>query len=216
MVEHVLAALSAARIDNCDIVVSAPEAPGLDGSCAPFVKAFLEAGFIEQEQYRPAFKIVEPARLQTDSLRPDSVLSIAPSEKDATVFEYNLVYDVPKAIPNQSAFFDFDRSTEDFLTEIAPSRTFLTFEEANELRKLGICQRVSASDVLVFGDAGPIDNALRFDNECARHKLLDMVGDFALAPVDWIGVFQATKTGHLQNANAIRIMLETAGLRPNK
>ena len=96
----------------------------------------------------------------------------------------------------------------EYLREIAPCRTFLTLEEANALRAMGVCQRVTAKDALVFAPEGIIDNELRFDNECARHKLLDMVGDFALAPVDWIGEFRAYKTGHQQNADLVASLFE--------
>ncbi len=209
MVEHVLSALRAARVDNCDVVVDAPEAPGCDGSCAPFLKAFLDAGVVSQQAWRSAIKVMEPGVYYPDGATPDNArIEILPSLSEETFYEYNLHYDRPSVIPNQKATFNFSASPMEYLREIAPCRTFLTLEEANALRAMGVCQRVTAKDALVFAPEGIIDNELRFDNECARHKLLDMVGDFALAPVDWIGEFRAYKTGHQQNADLVASLFE--------
>ena len=92
------------------------------------------------------------------------------------------------------------------------ARTFLLLREAEYLRANGLCQRVSPGDVLVFGKDGPVDNSLRFKNECARHKVLDMIGDFALAPWLWIGSIKACRTGHQQNAASVRKLLECTEL----
>ncbi|MBP5621604.1 MAG: UDP-3-O-acyl-N-acetylglucosamine deacetylase [Thermoguttaceae bacterium] len=209
MIEHVLAALRGARIDNCDIIVISPEAPGLDGSASVFMDAFLKAGTEEQNAERIRLKILEKG-VFTDHSNPNGgTIIIEPNEQKQTVFEYNLHYDNPNHIPNQTAFFDFSQAPEVFQTEIAPCRTFLTIEEADYLRQQGICARVSVRDVLVYGENGPIDNKVRFDNECARHKILDMIGDFSLAPFDWEGEFRATKTGHQQNAEVLQAMLNS-------
>lgn len=213
MVEHVLAALKGARIDNCKIVVSAAEAPGIDGSAAAFVDALLEAGAEEQAREKIRLKIVSEGEFTDESKPNGGRIVITPSARGETVFEYELRYDVPGPIPNQKARFNFSQPPEVFQREIAPCRTFLTFDEATYLRNQGICARVGASDVLVYGKDGPIDNTLRFDNECARHKTLDMIGDFSLSPYDWEGEFHASKTGHQQNADTLRAMLES--LDPN-
>lgn len=209
MVEHVLSALRAARVDNCDVVVNAPEAPGMDGSCEPFLRAFLEAGVVEQTAERALVKIDEPGTYYaSNGSSNDAKIELLPSVSEETLYEYTLHYDVPCEIPNQTATFNFCRSPECFLEEIAPSRTFLTLKEAEGLRRMGVCQRVTAQNALVFGHEGIVDNELRFENECARHKLLDMVGDFALAPVDWLGEFRAYKTGHQQNAELVAALLD--------
>ena len=205
MVEHLLAALRAARIDNCDVVVTAAEAPGLDGSCKTFLEKILEAGYIEQDSDRTLLKIEKKGRICWDG---GAWFEVAPNDEDGTVYNYTLFYDVPCPIPNQNASFDLSASPECFLQEIAPCRTFLTLKEAQELRAMGVCQRVTVQNALVFAQDGIVGNSLRFENECARHKLLDMVGDFALAPVDWIGNFRAYKTGHQQNAQMLSALLD--------
>lgn len=209
MVEHVLSALRAARVDNCEVVVSAAEAPGLDGSCAPFLRAFLEAGVVEQNAERALVRVEEPGiYVPGDGASGDARIEILPSVAEENLYEYKLQYDSPAPIPNQSASFNFSVSPEEFLAEIAPCRTFLTLKEAMALRELGVCQRVTSQNALVFDRDGVIGNSLRFENECARHKILDMVGDFALAPVDWQGEFRAFKTGHQQNSEVVAALRE--------
>ncbi|MDO5308773.1 MAG: UDP-3-O-acyl-N-acetylglucosamine deacetylase [Planctomycetia bacterium] len=211
MVEHALAALRAARIDNCDVVVTAPEAPGLDGSAAAYLTAFLEAGYIEQDAERITVKIDSTITLANLN-GAQGELRCEPNAQNRMICSYQLLYDQPRCIPNQEACFDCSCEPDVFLREIANCRTFLTLEEAEYLRNAGMCQRVSVKDALVFGPQGPIENVLRFPNECARHKLLDFMGDFALAPVDWIGEFYACKTGHEQNAGALLTLLQEASL----
>jgi len=212
MVEHVLSALRAARVDNCDIVVNAPEAPGLDGSCAPFLRAFLDAGVVQQSAERALLSIEEPGTyFANDGSANDARIEFRPSASGETFYEYVLFYDPPRSIPNQKASFNFSRDPEDYLHEIAPCRTFLTLEEANALRASGFCQRVTPQNALVFAPDGIVDNELCFENECASHKILDMVGDFALAPVDWLGEFRAYKTGHQQNVELVAALLAACG-----
>ncbi|MBO7680857.1 MAG: UDP-3-O-acyl-N-acetylglucosamine deacetylase, partial [Thermoguttaceae bacterium] len=107
-----------------------------------------------------------------------------------------------------SQFFESLLTEEAFLDEIAPARTFLLESEAQQLRAAGLCQRVQYGDVLVFGQDGPIGNRLLWENECARHKVLDMIGDFSLADTPILGTFRARRTGHSQNAAALRELLK--------
>jgi UDP-3-O-acyl-N-acetylglucosamine deacetylase len=79
--------------------------------------------------------------------------------------------------------------------------------EAEWLRSRGLGSRVTARDVLVFNDTGPIDNELRFDDECVRHKALDLVGDLALAGCQMIGNVVAYRSGHRLNAELVRVLL---------
>jgi UDP-3-O-acyl-N-acetylglucosamine deacetylase len=90
---------------------------------------------------------------------------------------------------------------------LAPARTFLLKHEANWLRAQGLGARTTYRDLLVFDDRGPIDNALRFEDECVRHKMLDLVGDLALSGCDILGSITAHKSGHKQNAELVRALL---------
>ena len=91
-----------------------------------------------------------------------------------------------------------------------PCRTFITKREADYLLAQGLCGRVTARDLLVLDDGGPIDNSFRFENECARHKILDMIGDFSLTTCDWVGTFKSYRGGHALNAECVRQLLDNS------
>jgi len=94
-----------------------------------------------------------------------------------------------------------------FRRELAACRTFLLKEEADVLLARGLGRRASVKDLLVYGPDGPIDNTLRFPDECARHKALDLVGDLALAGCDIVGNVVAYRSGHQLNARLVADML---------
>ncbi len=96
---------------------------------------------------------------------------------------------------------------DSFTDEIAPSRTFLLHAEAEVLRAAGVGRRTTEADLLIFGPEGVIGNTLRFNDECARHKLLDMVGDLALLGMDIVGHIVAHRSGHLLNAALVRELI---------
>src|SRR6202035_698393 len=95
-----------------------------------------------------------------------------------------------------------------FADEMAGCRTFLLESEADELRRQGLGARTTAADLLVFGRRGPIDNELRFANEPARHKVLDMIGDLSLLGVDLCGHVVAYRSGHPLNVELARRLYE--------
>ena len=93
---------------------------------------------------------------------------------------------------------------QSFEAELAPARTFVLQHEADELRAQGLGLRVTTDDLIVFNSEGPVGTELRFPNECARHKVLDMVGDFALSGIELIGEFEAFRGGHHLNGALIK------------
>lgn len=199
MTEHVLAALAGLQIDNCVIELDAAETPGLDGSSRPFVEVLSEAGSVELDRPRKVQRIDRPIVLQDGG----AVLAAYPGENSKLVLSYQLDYAPP--IGRQSRFFEVNPET--FREQIAPSRTFVLEAEAIALKQAGLGKRLRESDLLVFGPDGPIDNKLRFEDECARHKLLDMVGDLALAGCDLAGHIVAHKSGHQLNARLVQALL---------
>lgn len=202
MVEHVMAALSGLRIDNCVVDIDAGETPGCDGSSLAFAEALLEAGTVEQDRPREAVLITRPVSVRDGK----ASVSAHPGETENLVLSYNLDYSPHPAIGEQSRFLEVEPGR--FLSEIAPSRTFLLEPEARALRASGLGQRLDESDLLVFGPDGPINNTLRFPDECVRHKLLDMVGDLALAGKDLVGHVSAHRSGHSLNAELVRAVLD--------
>ena len=202
MVEHVMAALAGLQIDNCELRVNQAEMPGMDGSSQHFVVALLAAGRTLLSARRPTLTVLEPVRVERD----EAWITAEPVFNVECRMTYHLEYAGQPAIGSQS--FSTSLGTQTFVDQIAPARTFLLQSEAEQLQRQGLGDRVSYQDVLVFDKNGPLENELRFPNECARHKMLDMIGDFALSGKDLIGSFTASKSGHLLNSQMIFALLQ--------
>jgi UDP-3-O-acyl N-acetylglucosamine deacetylase len=201
MVEHVMAALAGLQIDNCEVWVDQPEMPGCDGSSRPFVEALLDAGVVNQPAYRSTLTVSETVRVGDDQCWVEA----QPSSRVGLSIRYRLDYGNESPIGRQT--IQMALSPEEFCRELAPARTFILQQEAEWLRQQGLGQRVTCNDLLVFDDAGPIDNPLRFEDECVRHKTLDLVGDLALAGCDIHGHLVAFRSGHRLNAELVRALL---------
>lgn len=201
MVEHIMAALSALQIDNCDVLVNAAEMPGADGSSLAFVDALTQAGIVEQPAQRPRLVVSDVTRVGD----MESWIEARPPVGDGMTVKYRLDYGTDNAIGRQT--FALEVTPESFITELAAARTFVLKAEADWLREQGLGTRVGYSDLLVIGDDGPIENEWRFEDECARHKTLDVVGDLALAGCDLVGHFVAYRCGHRQNADLVKALL---------
>lgn len=204
MVEHVLAALSGLRIDNCIVEIDAGETPGCDGSSRAFAEALATCGTVEQNATRKQLRITRPVTVEDRG----ATLSAHPSTDDYLALSYHLDYGADTPIGRQSLSLPI--SPETFRDELARSRTFILEEEAEGLRKAGLGNRITQADLLVFGPDGPIGNPLRYEDECVRHKMLDLVGDLALAGVDLSGHVVAHRSGHSLNAELVRALLAAA------
>jgi UDP-3-O-acyl N-acetylglucosamine deacetylase len=201
MVEHVMAACGGLRVDNCEIWVNRPEMPGFDGSSRHFVAALLEAGIVGQGVLRPQHVVRNVVRVGDD----DSWVEARPHDEPGMRIHYELDYGPENAIGHQEISLEI--TPDSFRTELSASRTFLLQAEAEWMRSQGLGRRVTYQDLLVFDRRGPIENTLRFADECVRHKSLDLVGDLALAGCDLVGCFVACRSGHSQNAQLVRALL---------
>jgi UDP-3-O-acyl N-acetylglucosamine deacetylase len=193
LVEHVLAALAGLRIDNCHIELNAPEPPGLDGSAQRFVEALRESGTVLQ----PARRLVWTVDRSIVVSHGGATLALHPGDGDGLRISYLLDYGYRSPIGRQSHTQVVTPGR--FASEVAPCRTFILEEEAAELRRQGLGARTTTADLLVFGRHGPIENRLRFANEPARHKVLDLVGDLSLLGHDLCGHIVAYRSGHPLN-----------------
>ena len=207
MVEHVMAALSGLQIDNCLLRVDQAEMPGCDGSSLQFVEALDAAGIVEQKASRPQEIIRRIIRLGD----PQSWIEARPCHSRETLLKAELDYGSGNQIGHQS--LEISLCTDSFRDDLAASRTFVFQQEAEALQARGLGQQVTYRDLLVFGPDGPIDNELRFADECVRHKLLDMVGDLALAGCDLVGHIVAYRSGHRLNAELVRAVLDQGETR---
>lgn len=204
LVEHVLAALAGLHIDNCLIELNAPEPPGLDGSAMGFVYALLEAG-VQRQSARRAICRVERTVVVSSG---NSSLAIHPAKGAGLVMSYFLDYGLEAPIARQ--LYTQTLTPRVFAQEVAHCRTFLLEKEATELRKTGIGLRTTPADLLIFGPRGVIDNKVRFANEPARHKVLDMVGDLSLLGFDLCGHVIGCRSGHQLNIELCRLLADVA------
>jgi UDP-3-O-acyl N-acetylglucosamine deacetylase len=200
LIEHVMAALAGLKIDNCIVELDAAEPPGLDGSALCFVEALTEEGGIQlQREKRPIYGVTEPITV-TDGR---ATLTIHPNDEPGLTVSYILDYGYHSPI---GCHRHTQRVTADrFLNELAMCRTFLTATEASTMQQLGIGANTTSADLLVYGEHGPIGgNMVRYANEPARHKALDIVGDMALFAGDLHGHIVGYKSGHALNAVLVR------------
>jgi UDP-3-O-[3-hydroxymyristoyl] N-acetylglucosamine deacetylase len=198
MVEHILAALYGLAIDNCEIACDAPEMPGLDGSCLPIVQALAAAGIVPQRAPCRRLIVTDVTRVGND----DCWVEARPAKTNTLSILYKLDYGQNNPIGRQT--IELLVTPQNFATELASARTFLLQDEAEWLKSRGLGTRVTNQDLLVFNEDGPIDNPLRFENECVRHKALDLIGDLALAGCDLVGQIIAYKSGHRLNAELVK------------
>lgn len=201
MVEHIMAALAGLHIDNCEVWVDGDEMPGMDGSSQAYVAALESAGSVDQKEPRPQLVIGEVTRVGND----ECWVEARPARTRSLSVRYRLDYGSESPIGRQT--LDMKITPDSFRKELASARTFILKSEADWLRQQGLGARVTFDDLLVFDDTGPCNNALRFEDECVRHKTLDLVGDLALAGCDLIGHFIAYRSGHRLNAELVKALL---------
>lgn len=171
-VEHLLAALSASGIGDARIEIDGAEVPLLDGSAKLWTEAIAKSGVeasLKQLQKLPDLE--NPVWIREN----DAFVAAIPATE--TRFTYGI--DFPyKAIANQ--WHSWHPGTENFATEIAPARTFGFAEQIEQLQQAGLIKGGSLDNALVCSETGWVNPPLRFTNEPARHKLLDLIGDMSL------------------------------------
>jgi UDP-3-O-[3-hydroxymyristoyl] N-acetylglucosamine deacetylase len=198
-VEHLLAALTALGIDNCIVELNTPEVPIMDGSAAPFVYLILnEAGVKKLSAPKKFLKVLRPISLS----QGDKRIALYPS--DHFKVTYSISFDHP-LIRHQSRTMKI--TDETFVEEIAPARTFGFLKEVEMLRQKGLALGGSLDNAIVLGETTVLNNALRFEDEFVRHKILDVIGDLSLVGYPVIGHLVAHRGGHaLHTAFAARIL----------
>lgn len=194
-VEHFMAALWGSGIDNAYVEVTASEIPGVDGSAAPFLQQFKAVGTTQQPAPRRVFSLREPVLVEEGNsyiaVFPDRSLNVS----------YMLNYDHPRLRP-QSVSYVLDGASS-FEETVAPARTFCLKEEVEALRAAGFGKGATYDNTLVIGEQGVINNTLRFEDEFARHKLLDLLGDLYLLGAHLRGRVIAMRSGHSLNAKLV-------------
>src|SRR6195256_3806789 len=204
-VEHLLAALVSMSVDNVVVELNSPEVPIMDGSAAPSIYLIQEAGVKPQQSRRKYLKIIRPIALS----RGDKRIALYPS--DHFKVTYSISYDHP-LLRHQSRTLRI--TEESFIEDVAPARTFTFLKDVETLRQNGLALGGSLENAIVLGETGVLNNALRFEDEFVRHKILDAVGDLALVGYPVIGHLVAHRAGHaLHTEFASKILEETHAWR---
>jgi len=206
MVEHLLSALAGLGIDCCLVRVHGEEMPGLDGSSRAFVEAIDAAGAAELAAAVDPIVVDSVVRIGDDT----SWIEASPPRFSGLSVDYELDYG---AGPIGRQTLSLRVTPEVYRTELAAARTFLPAEDAERLRAEGRGLAATTNDLLVFGPDGPIGNALRWPDECVRHKVLDLVGDLSLAGRPIHAHVRACRSGHRLNG-ALAARLAAASLQP--
>ncbi len=203
-VEHCLAAVGALEIDNLIIEVEGPELPAPDCSSADFLKCLKRAGVVEQNLGRKEFIINKPVSLSSG----DANIYALPYADEGLNITYDLDYGGHTGIGRQ--VFSCKVTPEYFEKNLAPARTFLLESEAMQFQARGMGSHISPRDLLVISSDGPIKNSFRFDNECVRHKIVDLIGDLMLVGRPVSGRIVAYKSGHTLNQMLAKELYEAA------
>lgn len=200
-IEHILAALWGSGITNARIEVNGPEIPIMDGSSLPFVEKLNVAGKIDQESFLKTLKILEPVEVKSD-------YGWARFEP-ADVFSLSMSFSFGPRWPNHSYQLEYTLTPSSFMTQIAPARTFGFFEDAEALWAKGLAKGSSLENVVVIKEGKILnEEGLRFDDEFVRHKILDAIGDFALAGYAIKGKFVGSNSGHGMNSQLLKALFQ--------
>ncbi|MGD1275943.1 MAG: 3-hydroxyacyl-ACP dehydratase FabZ [Tepidisphaeraceae bacterium] len=201
-VEHCMAALAGMGVDNATVRVSGGrmgELPAGDGSSRPFVELLESAGIAEQDAPRHPFVVRKPEQVSIG----DATLAALPGPAD----RLEIIYDFEAGPPLGRQVFCFthsDASRQEFASQVAPARTWVFDYEARDLQSRGMGVHLTPKDLLVISPQGPVDNEFRFIDECARHKVLDLLGDLPLLGRPLRGRLLAHKSGHELNHMLVR------------
>ncbi len=196
-VEHLMATFAGLEITDAEVELDAPELPGLDGSALPYVEAILAVGIVEGE-VRATPDLYRRVFLQEGNMS----LSIGKGSGHG-----RFVYDLGERWPGAQTFEATD-AVGAFPTEIAPARTLALLEEVPKLIELGLGRGLGADSAVILGDEG-YKNAVRFSDEPARHKLLDLMGDLYLAGIPLRDLnFVGERSGHRAHVKAAGMLRE--------
>jgi UDP-3-O-[3-hydroxymyristoyl] N-acetylglucosamine deacetylase len=198
--EHVLAALRGMGVDNATIEVDGPEVPIMDGSAAAFVSAIDQAGIVTQSAARRFIQVLKPVQVAIG----DSFGELRPH---AGGFRAEVEIDFANPVIGRQNFA-LDLSPESFRREVSRARTFGCMNDVARLWSAGFALGSSFDNTVVFDDTRLLNTeGLRYSDECARHKVLDVIGDLALAGLPLQGAYRSVRGGHKLNHAVLTALL---------
>jgi len=196
--EHLLSALIGMGIDNVIVELDNLELPILDGSALPYVDAILSAGIRTQRRRRETIRVLRPVEVREG----DKFIGVYPGT--GYIIQYAIEFPAP--IGRQSALVDL--AAETYGSFIAPARTFGYKADEKRLRDMGLIRGAGPSNAIILGEHGPENGPLRFADEYVRHKVLDLIGDLALAGRRIEGRVVAERAGHAMHTALVARLLK--------
>src|SRR5215218_6747158 len=198
--EHVLAALRGMGVDNAIIEIDGPEVPIMDGSAAAFVAAIDQAGIVAQPAVRRFLQIIKPVTVAVGEASGEF-------RPFAGGFRAEVEIDFANPVIGQQSY-TLDLNPERFRREISRARTFGCMNDTARLWSAGFALGASFENSVVFDDERLLNaEGLRYSDECARHKVLDVVGDLALAGLPLLGAYRSVRGGHKLNHAVLTALL---------
>jgi len=196
--EHLLSALIGMGIDNVIVELDNLELPILDGSALPYIQAFASVGIKQQRRRREYLRIVKAIEVRENN----KFIGVYPGDG------YSISYDIDFPPPIGRQGFALDLSRGDYGSHIAPARTFGFKEDEQKLRDMGLIRGVSPSSAIIVTRDGVENGPLRFEDEFVRHKVLDLIGDLALAGRHILGRVVAERAGHAMHTALVSRLLK--------
>jgi UDP-3-O-[3-hydroxymyristoyl] N-acetylglucosamine deacetylase len=200
VIEHLMAAVAGAGLDDLTVILDGPEPPILDGDALSYLIRIEDAGQKQQAMPRQAIRVLREVRVA----EKDASATLHPA--DNTRYDFLLEYDTP-AIGTQS--FSFAFSPANFREIIAPARTFGFMKDLESLNRVNLARGASLDNTLALDETGVINkDRQRFPDEFVRHKILDAIGDMALAGAPLIARFEGVRSGHGLNNRLLRALFQ--------
>ncbi len=196
--EHLLSACIGMGIDNVIVELDNLELPILDGSALPYVEAFINVGIRTQRRRRETIRVLRPVEVREGN----KFIGVYPGSG------YRITYaiDFPAPIGQQKTCVDL--ATETYGSDIAAARTFGYKADEQKLRDMGLIRGAGPESAIILGAKGPINGPLRFPDEYVRHKVLDLIGDLALAGRRIEGHVVAERAGHAMHTALVSRLLK--------
>jgi len=195
--EHLLSALLGMGIDNVIVELNNLELPILDGSALPYIEAFRAVGLKRQRRRREYLRILKSVEVREG----DKFIGVYPGDG------YSVSYRIDFPAPIGRQGYRVDLATSAYEREIAPARTFGFREDEQKLRDMGLIRGATEKSVIVLTRDGVQNGPLRFEDEFARHKVLDLIGDLALAGHHILGHIVAERAGHAMHTALVSRLL---------
>ncbi len=199
--EHLLSALIGVGVDNVILEIDNLEVPILDGSALPYAEAFERVGLVRQRRRREVLRILKAVEVREGA----KFIGVYPGQG------YTIDYTIDFPSPIGTARFAGDLELGDYARLIAPARTFGFREDEPRLRDMGLIRGVSDGCAIIVGGGRVQNGPLRFPDEFVRHKVLDLIGDLALAGRRLEGRVVAERAGHAMHAALVKQLLRDRG-----